>query len=71
MLTFAFLVRVLIADWDAENLDAAKQSLGHGTSTLRMDVSKLEDWSDLKSKVIQEFGGKHHGPQLIYMRNSG
>ncbi|KAI1770491.1 NAD(P)-binding protein [Hypoxylon cercidicola] len=51
-------MRVLVADWDVKNLDTAKQSLGEGTSTIRMDVSKLEDWSDLKSKVTEEFGGR-------------
>lgn len=59
ILTLVYLVRVLLADWDAKNLDAAKQSLGQSTSIIRMDVSKLEDWTELKSKVVQEFGGRH------------
>ncbi|KAI6086642.1 NAD(P)-binding protein [Hypoxylon rubiginosum] len=58
ILTLVYLVRVLLADWDAKNLDAAKQSLGQSTSIIRMDVSKLEDWTELKSKVVQEFGGR-------------
>ncbi|KAI2625443.1 NAD(P)-binding protein [Hypomontagnella submonticulosa] len=50
-------MRVLVTDWDAKNLDAAAQSLGKDASTLRMDVSKAEDWSQLKSKVEREFEG--------------
>ncbi|KAI3327568.1 short-chain dehydrogenase/reductase [Xylariaceae sp. AK1471] len=48
-------MRVLVADWDDKNLDAAKSA---GASTIRMDVGKLEDWADLKDKVVKDFGGK-------------
>ncbi|OTB04581.1 hypothetical protein M426DRAFT_22723 [Hypoxylon sp. CI-4A] len=51
-------MRVLVADWDAENLDSAKESLGKDASTIRVDVSKTEDWSELKAKIVQEFGGQ-------------
>ncbi|XXG97934.1 hypothetical protein Hte_004250 [Hypoxylon texense] len=51
-------MRVLVADWNAKNLDAAKQILGQGASTIQMDVSKLEDWSALKIRITQEFGGR-------------
>ncbi|KAI2615148.1 NAD(P)-binding protein [Hypoxylon sp. NC1633] len=51
-------MRVLVADWDTTGLDAARQSLGPGASTLRMDVSKTEDWAGLREKVVSEFGGQ-------------
>ncbi|KAI5926074.1 hypothetical protein F4810DRAFT_622889 [Camillea tinctor] len=51
-------MKVLVADWDAKNLEAAKLSLGQDASTIQMDVSKLEDWSKLKSQVVQDFGGR-------------
>ncbi|KAI1499815.1 short-chain dehydrogenase/reductase [Biscogniauxia marginata] len=51
-------MRVLVADWDAKNLEAARSSLGQSASTIQMDVSKLEDWGSLKSKVVQDFGGQ-------------
>ncbi|KAI0602293.1 short-chain dehydrogenase/reductase [Biscogniauxia sp. FL1348] len=51
-------MKVLVADWDAKNLEAAKSSLGQSASTIQMDVSKLEDWGRLKSQVVQDFGGQ-------------
>ena len=50
-------MRVLVADWDVKGLDAAKESLGKDVSTVRVDVSKVEDWSEIKSRVAKEFGG--------------
>lgn len=50
-------MRVLVADWDAETLGKAGETLGSAASTIRMDVSKLEDWSGLKDRVTKEFGG--------------
>ncbi|KAI2777176.1 NAD(P)-binding protein [Daldinia loculata] len=51
-------MRVLVADWDAETLGKAGETLGSAASTIRMDVSKLEDWSGLKDRVTKEFGGQ-------------
>ncbi|GAP90109.1 putative short chain dehydrogenase reductase protein [Rosellinia necatrix] len=51
-------MRVLVADWDQKNLDAAKSALGDGISTIRTDVSKTEDWAVLREKVVKDFGGK-------------
>ncbi|KAI1493023.1 short-chain dehydrogenase/reductase [Biscogniauxia mediterranea] len=51
-------MKVLLADWDAKNLEAAKSSLGQSASTIQMDVSKFEDWSRLKSQVVKDFGGQ-------------
>ncbi|KAI1654204.1 NAD(P)-binding protein [Daldinia decipiens] len=51
-------MRVLVADWDAETLGKAGETLGSAVSTVRMDVSKLEDWSGLKDRVKKEFGGQ-------------
>ncbi|KAI0194915.1 short-chain dehydrogenase/reductase [Xylaria flabelliformis] len=51
-------MRVLVVDWDEKNLDAAKSALGDKVSTIKTDVSKIEDWAVLKEKVIKDFGGK-------------
>ncbi|TGJ86059.1 hypothetical protein E0Z10_g2723 [Xylaria hypoxylon] len=51
-------MRVLVADWDEKNLDAAKSALGDNVSTIKVDVSKTEDWVTLKEKVLKDFGGK-------------
>ncbi|KAI0131446.1 NAD(P)-binding protein [Daldinia grandis] len=51
-------MRVLVADWDVETLEKAGETLGSAASTVRMDVSKLEDWSGLKDRVTKEFGGQ-------------
>ncbi|GAW22067.1 hypothetical protein ANO14919_116020 [Xylariales sp. No.14919] len=51
-------MRVLVADWDEKNLDAAKSALGDNVSTIKIDVSKTEDWEALKEKVVKDFGGK-------------
>ncbi|KAF3067502.1 putative oxidoreductase SadH [Daldinia childiae] len=51
-------MRVLVADWDSETLGKAGETLGGAASTIRMDVSKLEDWSGLKDRVTKEFGGQ-------------
>ncbi|KAI1644258.1 NAD(P)-binding protein [Daldinia loculata] len=51
-------MRVLVADWDAETLGKVGETLGSAASTIRMDVSKLEDWSGLKDRVTKEFGGQ-------------
>ncbi|KAI0009333.1 NAD(P)-binding protein [Xylariaceae sp. FL0662B] len=51
-------MRVLVADWDSGNLDAARESLGQGASTIQVDVGKLEDWERVKARVGEEFGGQ-------------
>ncbi|KAI8959480.1 NAD(P)-binding protein [Daldinia sp. FL1419] len=51
-------MRVLVADWDTETLGNAGETLGSAASTVRMDVSKLEDWNGLKDRVTKEFGGQ-------------
>lgn len=50
-------MRVLVADWDEGNLEAAGSVLGDGASTIKMDVSKMEDWTALREKVVEDFGG--------------
>lgn len=52
-------MKVLVADWDASGLDAAKGSLGEAATTLRVDVSKTEDWATIKSAVAKDFGGMY------------
>ncbi|EON96240.1 putative short chain dehydrogenase reductase protein [Phaeoacremonium minimum UCRPA7] len=47
-------MKVLVADYD----DAALQKIGGEISTIKTDVSKLEDWAKLKSKVDQDFNGQ-------------
>ncbi|KAI0884515.1 NAD(P)-binding protein [Annulohypoxylon maeteangense] len=51
-------MRVLVADWDAWGLDVAKQSLGETATTMHVDVSKTEDWAQIKSAVVKDFGGQ-------------
>ncbi|KAI1084386.1 NAD(P)-binding protein [Whalleya microplaca] len=51
-------MKVLVADWDAANLDAAQQSLGENASKIQVDVSKPEDWERVKKRVGEEFGGR-------------
>ncbi|KAI1213695.1 NAD(P)-binding protein [Annulohypoxylon truncatum] len=51
-------MKVLVADWDAAGLDAAKGSLGEAATTLRVDVSKTEDWATIKGAVVKDFGGQ-------------
>ncbi|KAI1109464.1 hypothetical protein F5Y14DRAFT_444655 [Nemania sp. NC0429] len=51
-------MRVLVADWDEKNLEAAQAALGDGASTIRADVSKTEDWAAVREKVVKDFGGR-------------
>ena len=48
---------VVICDNNASNLSSAKSSLKGKIETFEMDVSKVEDFEKLKSKVEKEFGG--------------
>ncbi|KAI1262361.1 NAD(P)-binding protein [Xylariaceae sp. FL1019] len=51
-------MRVLIADWNTENLEAAKKELGESASTVQVDVSQFEDWKRVTEKIEKDFGGK-------------
>ncbi|KAH8816305.1 short chain dehydrogenase/reductase [Xylogone sp. PMI_703] len=55
-------MKVVVADNNSSNLEAAqstlsKQRLG-STTTVQIDVGKLEDWDKLKKLVTDEFNGK-------------
>lgn len=52
-------MKLALVDISAENLSKAKHSLSSGvlTETYARDVSKLDQWQDLKSSVEQSFGG--------------
>lgn len=54
---FGYGMRVLIADWDDETLGAAFNNVGGEVGTIKVDVSKLEDWETLKSRVQNDFNG--------------
>jgi len=49
-------MRVALVDVNKDHLDIAKASLGERTSTYLVDVSKLEEWSKLKTNVEKDFG---------------
>ncbi|KAI2468425.1 NAD(P)-binding protein [Annulohypoxylon bovei var. microspora] len=51
-------MKVLVADWDAPGLSAAKESLGEAATTLHVDVSKTEDWERIRGAVVKDFGGQ-------------
>ncbi|KAI0156406.1 hypothetical protein GGR57DRAFT_81427 [Xylariaceae sp. FL1272] len=51
-------MRVLIADWNTDNLEAAKKELGDSASTVQMDVSQLEDWKKVTEKIEKDLGGR-------------
>jgi NAD(P)-dependent dehydrogenase (short-subunit alcohol dehydrogenase family) len=50
-------MKVLVADIDDELLAAMPKDADGDVDTFKMDVSKLDDWARLKSKVDQDFGG--------------
>ena len=52
-------MRLALVDNNASNLSKAKQSLGtdQTTETYEVDVSKIEQVHDLRSKVQSTFGG--------------
>jgi NAD(P)-dependent dehydrogenase (short-subunit alcohol dehydrogenase family) len=50
-------MRVVIVDNNGSNLSSAKSSIRGDVATVEMDVSKVEDFEKLKSKVAKEFGG--------------
>ncbi|CAM6125732.1 unnamed protein product [Calypogeia fissa] len=49
-------MRVAIVDINKENLEKAKTSIGEQTSTFVVDVSKIDEWSELKKSVEKDFG---------------
>lgn len=55
---YGYGMKVLVADWDDETLGAASKNVGGEISTIKADVSKLEDWAKLKSKVDTDFAGE-------------
>ena len=52
-------MKLALIDISAHNLSSAKESLGTDplTETYSVDVSKIEEWRELKSKVEKSFGG--------------
>lgn len=55
---FGHGMKVLVADWDDETLGTASKHVGGDVGTIKMDVSKLDDWAKLKGKVDKEYNGK-------------
>ncbi|KAL1873086.1 hypothetical protein VTK73DRAFT_1138 [Phialemonium thermophilum] len=53
-------MKVLVADWNEESLASAPSATGSGGSleTFKIDVGKLDEWTKLKTKVDEIFGGK-------------
>ncbi|KAB5585443.1 hypothetical protein GE09DRAFT_26751 [Coniochaeta sp. 2T2.1] len=52
-------MKVLITDINESSLSSAS-AIVSGISTLRADVSSLDDWAKVKSKVNSDLGGKIH-----------
>jgi NAD(P)-dependent dehydrogenase (short-subunit alcohol dehydrogenase family) len=52
-------MRVAVVDYNSNFLAKAKETLGGSkdVETYQVDVSKLDEWNDLKSNVYQKFGG--------------
>jgi threonine dehydrogenase-like Zn-dependent dehydrogenase len=50
-------MRVIIVDNHPSNLASAKSSLKGNVDTVEMDVSKLDDFEKLRSKLMIDFGG--------------
>lgn len=55
---FGYGMKVLVADWDEETLGAASKNVGGEISTIKVDVSKIDEWAKLKSKVDKDFNGE-------------
>lgn len=51
-------MNVIICDNNSSNLSSAKSAIKGKVETVEMDVSKVEDFDNLKEKVEKEFGGK-------------
>jgi NAD(P)-dependent dehydrogenase (short-subunit alcohol dehydrogenase family) len=50
-------MKVVIVDNNGSNLSSAKSATNGTIDTVEMDVSKLEDYEELKSKISKEYGG--------------
>ncbi|PSR93643.1 hypothetical protein BD289DRAFT_459595 [Coniella lustricola] len=59
---FGHGMKVLVADWDDETLDAVNKNVGGGSGrdigTIKVDVSKTDDWAKLKTRVDKDFSGQ-------------
>jgi short-subunit dehydrogenase involved in D-alanine esterification of teichoic acids len=53
---------VIIADNNSANLSSAKTSIKGKVETVEMDVSKIEDFEKLKTKVEKDFDGTQPVP---------
>lgn len=51
-------MKVLVADWDDETLGAASTHAGGDVGTIKVDVSKPDDWARLRSRVDADLGGR-------------
>ena len=51
-------MKLALVDRNTEALDAARSQFDNGapTKTYAMDVSKIDEWSDLRAKVEMDFG---------------
>jgi short-subunit dehydrogenase involved in D-alanine esterification of teichoic acids len=59
---------VLIADNNGTNLSSAQSSIKGKVETVEMDVSKIEDFEKLKSKIEKDFDGSF--PSLPFSTSS-
>lgn len=65
-------MRVAITDWNTDYLSQARSALleangSEDVETYQMDVSKTNDWKELKDKIVQKFGSS---PDFL-MLNAG
>jgi len=65
-------MRVAVVDWNGDYLSKAKSTLledkgAEDVEAYQIDVSKINEWKELKSKVVQKFGG----PPDFLMLNAG
>ncbi|KAK7424059.1 hypothetical protein QQX98_000669 [Neonectria punicea] len=63
-------LRVIIADWDNNALDAATKTLGADVTPFKMDVAQKDDWEALKKKVEENYDGKSRRVNLLAL-NAG
>lgn len=67
---FGHGMKVLVADWDDETLGTASKNVGGDISTIKIDVSKTDDWAKLKSKVDTDFSGENRFPSAAIILGS-
>jgi len=53
---YSYGMNVAIVDNNKENLSTAEKSIGEKVSAYPMDVSKIEEWKDLKGKIEGKYG---------------